>query len=229
MSAINRSPSDFDAAYASTAQHEEPVARTLVLSPSKDDGRFSRLWKVLLFASALLMATTSPDRAGAGEVAPEPEGFRSGEYGGPVPATLKGARVVSTAEAEALWRAATAVFIDVLPRLNKPKKLPTGTVWRDKPRDDIPGSVWLPNTGYGVLPPETEAYFRDGLKTTVGDDASRPVVIYCLAECWMSWNAAKRAIGLGYRNVIWYSDGTDGWAAAGLPLERREPLVLGGD
>jgi rhodanese-related sulfurtransferase len=45
----------------------------------------------------------------------------------------------------------------------------------------------------------------------------------------MSWNAAKRAIGLGYRNVIWYPDGTDGWAAAGLPLERREPLVLGGD
>ncbi len=49
------------------------------------------------------------------------------------------------------------------------------------------------------------------------------MVFYCLAECWMSWNAAKRAIALGYRQVIWYPEGTDGWAAAGLPLSVTEP------
>ena len=37
----------------------------------------------------------------------------------------------------------------------------------------------------------------------------------------MSWNAAKRALALGYAHVAWYPEGADGWAAAGLPLEKR--------
>jgi rhodanese-related sulfurtransferase len=28
---------------------------------------------------------------------------------------------------------------------------------------------------------------------------------------------------LGYSNVSWYPEGTDGWAAAGHPLEERQP------
>ena len=48
---------------------------------------------------------------------------------------------------------------------------------------------------------------------------ARLLVFYCLANCWMSWNAAKRALSLGYPNVAWYRDGTDGWLAASLPLE----------
>ena len=38
----------------------------------------------------------------------------------------------------------------------------------------------------------------------------------------MSWNAAKRALALGYTHVAWYPEGTDGWAAADLPLEPRD-------
>jgi PQQ-dependent catabolism-associated CXXCW motif protein len=49
-------------------------------------------------------------------------------------------------------------------------------------------------------------------------------VFYCLASCWMSWNAAKRALAIGYRHVAWYPDGTDGWAADHLPLELRTPV-----
>jgi PQQ-dependent catabolism-associated CXXCW motif protein len=49
------------------------------------------------------------------------------------------------------------------------------------------------------------------------------VVLYCLADCWMSWNAAKRAQEIGYSNVAWYREGTDGWFAAGLPLEETAP------
>ena len=44
------------------------------------------------------------------------------------------------------------------------------------------------------------------------------LAIYCLAQCWMSWNAAKRAIEYGYRSVYWYRDGTDGWQELGYPL-----------
>ena len=40
----------------------------------------------------------------------------------------------------------------------------------------------------------------------------------------MSWNAAKRALSLGYAHVAWYPDGTDGWQASDLPTEVREPI-----
>jgi PQQ-dependent catabolism-associated CXXCW motif protein len=50
------------------------------------------------------------------------------------------------------------------------------------------------------------------------------VVVFCLRDCWMSWNAARRAVAWGYTNVIWYPDGTDGWQVADLPLEQVQPL-----
>jgi len=47
---------------------------------------------------------------------PEPDGYRTDDYRAPVPATLAGVRVLTTADAEAIWRAGTGAFIDVLPR-----------------------------------------------------------------------------------------------------------------
>jgi rhodanese-related sulfurtransferase len=41
----------------------------------------------------------------------------------------------------------------------------------------------------------------------------------------MSWNATKRAAGWGYTQLYWYRDGTDGWEAAKLPMEDREPVT----
>jgi PQQ-dependent catabolism-associated CXXCW motif protein len=153
----------------------------------------------------------------------EPEGYRSDNYRSPVPATLAGARVLATGEAEAIWRAGKAVFIDVLPRPPKPQNLPEGTIWRDKPRLNIPGSVWLPDTGYGVLAAATEDYLQEGLVRGSGGDRTKQLVIYCQADCWMSWNAAKRALSYGYSNVAWYPDGTDGWQRANLPVEDSQP------
>jgi PQQ-dependent catabolism-associated CXXCW motif protein len=129
---------------------------------------------------------------------------------------------VTTAEAETLWREGTAIFIDVLPRPPKPD-LPEGTIWRDPPHADIPGSVWLADVGYGGLSETMERWYRDSLSRLTAGDAARPLVIYCLAECWMSWNAARRAVAWGYSRVSWYPGGVDEWEAAGLPLEARTP------
>ncbi|WP_027551111.1 PQQ-dependent catabolism-associated CXXCW motif protein [Bradyrhizobium sp. Cp5.3] len=152
----------------------------------------------------------------------EPEGYRTDNYRAPVPATLEGARVLSTAQAEAIWRAKSAAFVDVLPRPPKPS-LPAGTVWRDMPRNNIPGSIWLPDAGYGALSPAMDDYFRRGLAHATHGDKAAPLVIYCQADCWMSWNAAKRARAYGYANVAWYPDGTDGWERASLPTEKAQP------
>ena len=153
----------------------------------------------------------------------EPDGYRTENYRAPVPATLSGARVLSTQEAEAIWRAKGGIFIDVLPRPPKPKNLPEGTVWRDKPRLNIPGSMWLPDTGYGALAAPTESYLRQGLAHASGGNRQAQLVIYCQADCWMSWNAAKRALSYGYPNVAWYPEGTDGWERADLPLDQSQP------
>jgi PQQ-dependent catabolism-associated CXXCW motif protein len=166
------------------------------------------------------MLLTSPATAAVDE----PDAYRLDHFRAEVPATLAGATVVTTGEAEKLWRRKAAVFVDVLPMPPKPANLPAGTIWRDPERNDIPGSVWLPNVGFGVLQPALESYFREGLSTATGSDRDRPILFYCLERCWMSWNAAKRALALGYRKVLWYPEGTDGWSRHGLPLERRTPV-----
>jgi PQQ-dependent catabolism-associated CXXCW motif protein len=159
----------------------------------------------------------------------EPETFRTENYRAPTPKSLRGARVVSTAEAQALWQARGAAFVDVMPHVPRPANLPAGTLWREKPRLNIPGSVWLPDTGYGELAAATEAYLRTGLEQITGGDRARFLVFYCLRDCWMSWNAAKRAVAWGYSNVIWYPDGTDGWQEARLPLEEGRPTPRPGE
>jgi len=154
---------------------------------------------------------------------PEPTDYRTKDYRAPTPTGLAGARVVSTAEAELLWRGKSAVFVDVLPHAPRPANLPLGTIWRDKPRLNIPGSIWLPDTGYGELAATMADYFAKGLEKATNGDRARVLVLYCLVDCWMSWNAARRALSLGYSNVAWYREGTDGWLAAGLPLQDSTP------
>ncbi len=153
----------------------------------------------------------------------EPDGYRTENYRAPTPATLSGARVLTTAEAADIWRAGSAVFIDVMPQPPRPAGLPPETVWRDKPRRDIPGSIWLPDTGYGALAAATEDYLKKGIAQATSGEKTKLLVFYCQRDCWMSWNAAKRALALGYRNVAWFPEGSDGWQDASLPLAEAHP------
>ncbi|SFD62823.1 PQQ-dependent catabolism-associated CXXCW motif protein [Roseivivax sediminis] len=159
------------------------------------------------------------------QAAEEPAGYRMDDYRAPVPATLDGARVVGPEGAHELWKAGETAFIDVLPRAPKPKNLPEGTIWRDTPRQSVPGATWLPNVGYGAIAEETADYFRAGLDVATGGDKDHPVLFFCLEACWMSWNAAKRALEYGYSEVYWLPEGTDGWALWDYPLEVIEPMA----
>jgi PQQ-dependent catabolism-associated CXXCW motif protein len=176
----------------------------------------------ILLLAAGIMGLMEPALAGTVK---EPSGYRMDEYRAPVPDTLHGATVVTTGKAEELWRKKKAVFLDVMPYTPKPANLPAGTIWRDKVRNDIPGSLWLANVGYGTLSSETEAYFRHTLEKVTGNDKSQPLLFYCMTGCWMSWNAAKRAVEWGYSSVLWYPSGADGWEKKGLPLKQNKPYV----
>lgn len=170
---------------------------------------------MIRLACALVLVLASPARAGESE----PEGYRMDAYRGPVPETLAGATVLGPEEAHALWEKGGVAFVDVLPRAPRPANLPEGTIWREQPRASIPGAIWLPNVGYGAIAEVTHAYFRAGLEKATGGDRAHPVVFFCLDECWMSWNAAKRALEYGYTAVHWFPEGTDGWTFHDLPTE----------
>ena len=174
----------------------------------------------------LLMLTLASHQGLQAQSVEEPEGYRMSAFRAPVPASLSGAEVVSNDQARQLHDAGQVIFIDVLPRPPKPKKLAADVVWRPRKRSNIPGSVWLPNVGFGALNPETESYFRDNLARLTNDDKAAPILIYCMADCWMSWNAAKRALSYGYSKVYWYPDGTDGWQVLGGKLEASEPVSM---
>ncbi|NGO66375.1 PQQ-dependent catabolism-associated CXXCW motif protein [Rhizobium daejeonense] len=177
----------------------------------------------LLFAVGLAAPVLADQSSAPKAVVEEPQDYRQDEYRAPVPATLAGATVVSTGQAHRLWESGEAAFIDVLPRPPKPKDLPEGTIWKEKPRISVKDALWLPNTGYGKLADVTLDYFRKGLEKATGGDKNHPLLFFCLPDCWMSWNAARRALELGYGKVYWYPEGSEGWAAAGYPTEQLTP------
>ncbi|HYN77106.1 MAG TPA: PQQ-dependent catabolism-associated CXXCW motif protein [Lamprocystis sp. (in: g-proteobacteria)] len=155
-----------------------------------------------------------------------PDGYRISEFLAPVPAAAPGATTLTTAQAQALQAHGEVILIDVMPAPPKPDGLGPTDLWLPPPRLNIPGSVWLPNVGYGRLSDDLTTYLRVNLERLTGGDPRRPLVVYCRADCWMSWNVAKRLAAAGYTTVYWYPDGTTGWEAAGLPLApgRPEPM-----
>jgi PQQ-dependent catabolism-associated CXXCW motif protein len=171
-----------------------------------------------LLAAVLLLAAPVTGRAAE---------YRMSDYRSPTPAAVPGARTVTTAEVEELARSGEAVLIDVYPAPPRPAGLPAESVWIPKARDTIPGAVWLPNTGYGALPDGVDAYFRDNLERLTGGRRDRPLVFFCEPDCWMSWNAALRAVEYGYSAVRYYPEGAAGWEKAGLKLAPLRPAPGG--
>ena len=172
---------------------------------------------------ALLVALPAPSAMAQDTQPAEPTVYRGEPYNAPVPATLAGAQVVDGAAAIAL-HASGAAFVDVYPRVKRPEGLPEGTIWRAPRHDTIPGAVWLWDTGYEQLNPDEQARLADGLAAVTGGDKTAPLVIFCRADCWMSWNAARRAVEAGYSAVSWFPGGIDDWQAeGGDDLVRAEP------
>jgi PQQ-dependent catabolism-associated CXXCW motif protein len=157
---------------------------------------------------------------------PEPSDYRQDEYRADVPATLKGATVVDARQVHAMMAGEAVVVIDVLPQPPRPAALPATTLWHPPARHDIPGSIWLANVGFGGLSAEMDRYFRTALEAVSLGRKDRKLVFYCEAKCWMSWNAAKRALEYGYTSVYWFPGGMQDWTAAGYPTLLNAPIPV---
>lgn len=147
------------------------------------------------------------------------DGYRESRFRAELPVYHPDAVTLDTKALQRFMEAREPVLIDVMPMmtLERPELhtgLPPGT-----PRVSLPGAVWLPNIGLPELDEELDSYFRGHLQALTGGDRDRPVVFFCISDCWMAWNAARRASRYGHRAVYWYRDGTDAWAEGGRPTE----------
>lgn len=124
---------------------------------------------------------------------------------GPTPTSIPGGRVIATRQlVQLLQGGQQVVLLDVL---GGPQQ--------------IPGAVHVvPAAQGGGFNDEVQQGFGQYLAQVTGGDTSRLLVTYCGGvQCWSSYNAALRAMKLGYRNVAWYRGGIEAWQQAGLPLQ----------
>jgi len=132
--------------------------------------------------------------------------IRTSNYDAPTPTAINGAKVVSTAQLrDMMIQTPAPLVIDVL---------------GGNQTISLPGAIWLKDAGLGSrLDDGTQAKLGAFLAARTHGDKAAPIVFFCLSRvCWLSHNAAVRAVALGYSNVSWYRGGRDAWKAAGLPL-----------
>ena len=180
----------------------------------------------LAIALSVLLTPNPGSADGHACLADEPPTYRTSEFRAVVPCSLDGATVVTTGTLQILLDHGDPLLIDVFPAPRAPRIVRDSEdhLWLPPVRDSLPGTVWLPNVGLGVLPVEEENYFRANLERFTGGDRTRTIVFFCLSDCWMSWNAARRALDWNYTSIVWYPEGTDGWEAAGLELTEVSPV-----
>jgi PQQ-dependent catabolism-associated CXXCW motif protein len=153
-------------------------------------------------------------------------GYRIAHYRSPVPETVDGGTRIFAADVEQLIAQKHAVLIDAMPSEGGRADAETGEWHMLVPHSNIPGSTWLPDVGKGDITPMFEAYFKDNLERLTAGDKSRAIIFYCVSDCWMSWNATKRAASLGYSSLYWFPEGTDGWRDWGGTLTIAKPVPL---
>lgn len=135
--------------------------------------------------------------------------LHAGPMHGPTPASIPGGQVITTKGLAALvqGRQAPHILFDVL---GQPEMLP-----------DAVSAAWLAQPGSFKDAVQQQAGQMLGQQTQGHKDVA--LVFYCLSrECWMSYNAALRAIHAGYKNVLWYRGGIEAWKLAGLPIQQGQ-------
>ncbi len=147
------------------------------------------------------------------------DGYRSTLYRSPTPTFHEHAKTIEPSELLALQqKIPDLLLVDVYrnPWLRGQFTLP-------EPHRNLPKSLWLANCGDGTLSAQWLAYCKRNLEQATANNSSHPIVFYCRSDCWLGWNAVKRAHALGYSNLYWLRDGTDGWEQADLPLQLSQP------
>lgn len=123
---------------------------------------------------------------------------------GPTPTRIPGGEVITTDRVIAL----------VQQNLQGQKAALVFHVLGPGPR--VPGAEnAAPASQAGSFNDATQQEFGRYLQQVSGGNKAQPMLFYCLnTQCWMSYNAALRAIAMGYSRVYWYRGGIEAWQQA---------------
>ena len=145
---------------------------------------------------------------------PPAKQLHAGAMHGPTPASIPGRQVVTTKGLIGLVQGQQVPYI-LFDVLGQPEALPNA----------VP-AAWLSQPGSFNDAAQQQAVQMLAQRTQGRKDVA--LVFYCLSrECWMSYNAALRAINAGYTNVLWYRGGIEAWKMAGLPTQQAGPVQQG--
>jgi len=137
--------------------------------------------------------------------------YRTTDYHAPTPREIPGGRVVGTYElSQIVAKEPRPYLLDVI----------GGGMHRT-----LNGAFWLPGAGAGDMNKEEESRFVKALASFAAGDKNRALVFFCVdSQCWLSYNAALRAIAAGYTNVMWYRGGVAAWRQADQLMAFSEPF-----
>jgi PQQ-dependent catabolism-associated CXXCW motif protein len=138
----------------------------------------------------------------------EPTDFRSSQYHARTPTTARGTQTILTK--------------DLVAKLKSGDKFLLIDVLGGEGHESIPGALWLPGAGVGYpVGDERHSQFAEKMHDLTDGDRTREIVVFCGGpQCWLSYNAARRLVLLGYQNIYWYRGGISSWRAAGLRMEK---------
>ena len=181
------------------------------------------MWRAIIVLAALLLPCFAMAQSGSETLFDPVTGYRIVHYRGVVAKAPEGVERIDTTRARALWRIG-AIFIDVNPAAGAVRDDATGHWKLAEPHPSVPGVYWFPETGRGTLEPAIEHYFLEGVSKLSRARPAKAIVIFCQADCWMSWNAALRLHRAGFTKIVWFADGLDGWKEASLPVALATPF-----
>ena len=140
--------------------------------------------------------------------------LHAGAMHGATPASIPGGQLMTTRQLVATLGAACQGNVKEMPPLLLFDVL--GGAER------LPGALnAVPAHQAGSFDDNVQREFGAFLKQVTQGRQDTPLVFYCASTmCWMSYNAALRAIRMGYRQVGWYRGGVEAWKEAGLPIQR---------
>lgn len=153
-------------------------------------------------------------------------GYRIARHRAPTPEDIPAPVTVIRVEEAAGLLSRDALAIDVSGALQSRFDELEGTWLVRGARQSLPGAIWLPEVGRGALEPEMEGYLKSNLLRLTEGNQARDIIVFCMADCWMSWNAAQRIAGFGYLSVYWFPEGTDGWIESGRNLRPALPVPV---
>lgn len=131
--------------------------------------------------------------------------------GSETPLTIPGGHVITTREMRQV--------------INANANIPVIDVWAYGPHPSLPGAIMMPGAGSpGDFNDATQQRLWDALSNLTQRQPKNPLIFLCTgSRCWESYNAALRAIDMGFQTVLWYRGGLAAWQASGAPMSNGDP------